>query len=64
MTTDHLAAALAFAALVLAVVAAVLAPPLTRKPEPVKTTTAANDERSPDWCHRHNCHRSACPGPN
>jgi hypothetical protein len=23
----------------------------------------ANDERSPDWCHRHGCHRSQCPGP-
>ncbi|MEU8950917.1 hypothetical protein [Streptomyces sp. NPDC048489] len=64
MTADRLAAALAFAALVLAVVAAVLAPPLTRKPKPVKTTTVATDERSPDWCHRHGCPSSQCPGPN
>lgn len=26
---------------------------------------AADDpERSPDWCHRHGCHRSACPTPD
>ncbi|MFE1842396.1 hypothetical protein, partial [Streptomyces sp. NPDC059515] len=26
--------------------------------------TLANDpERSPEWCHRHGCHRSQCPGP-
>jgi hypothetical protein len=29
----------------------------------VKPGPLANDERSPDWCHRHGCHRSACPGP-
>lgn len=29
-----------------------------------RLTRPANDERSPDWCHRHNCHRSACPGPH
>lgn len=29
-----------------------------------RLTRTASDERSPDWCHRHNCHRSACPGPH
>lgn len=35
-----------------------------KDPAPMDPSTLANDERSPDWCHRHNCHRSACPGPN
>jgi hypothetical protein len=30
----------------------------------VKPGPLANDERSPDWCHRHGCHRSACPTPD
>jgi hypothetical protein len=35
-----------------------------RKERPtVQLDRLANDERSPDWCHRHGCHRSACPGP-
>jgi hypothetical protein len=35
-----------------------------RKDRPtVQPGPLANDERSPDWCHRHGCHRSACPGP-
>jgi hypothetical protein len=29
-----------------------------------RLTRTASDERSPDWCHRHNCHRSACPTPD
>lgn len=30
----------------------------TMQPRPL-----ANDERSPDWCHRHGCMRGQCPGP-
>jgi hypothetical protein len=30
----------------------------------VNPSPLANDERSPDWCHRHGCHRSACPTPD
>jgi hypothetical protein len=30
---------------------------------PMIPAPLANDERSPDWCHRHGCHRSQCPGP-
>ncbi|MFJ3867888.1 hypothetical protein [Streptomyces nigra] len=28
-----------------------------------RNRAAMSDERSPDWCHRHGCHRSQCPGP-
>ncbi|MFE4328710.1 hypothetical protein ACFRQM_04425 [Streptomyces sp. NPDC056831] len=27
-------------------------------PVPVRATE--DEMRSPDWCHSHNCHRSAC----
>ncbi|MEU9141692.1 hypothetical protein AB0D33_38130 [Streptomyces sp. NPDC048404] len=37
---------------------------LARKATPMIPAPIANDERSPDWCHRHGCHRSQCPGPN
>lgn len=33
---------------------------------PVRIPTRMSDDpqRSPDWCHSHGCHRSACPGPH
>lgn len=31
---------------------------------PVPVPANADDpQRSPDWCHSHNCHKSACPTP-
>src|SRR5690606_19287235 len=30
--------------------------------DPHVHTLATDPERSPEWCHRHGCHRSQCPG--
>ncbi|MFH8530485.1 hypothetical protein ACH4GE_18945 [Streptomyces tendae] len=31
-----------------------------RTMQPARLATTAIDERSPDWCHRHNCPLSQC----
>jgi hypothetical protein len=37
----------------------------TRKAPPVTPVAATEDEqRSPDYCWTHGCHRSQCPGPH
>lgn len=72
MTVLVQVAAVALAALAAATVLGHIAnPPRPRKTRPVTTLrrildrlarTATDDpQRSPDWCHTHNCHRSACP---